>query len=94
MNMKSWFRPKRNLHPQPVSRQALDHHRCLFRLAVQPQRVVMGEDKEIRQPFALCGQQRGPHGTAGPNRFDVVGNQALQKRDAILALSRDDASFG
>jgi hypothetical protein len=42
----------------------------------------------------LRRQQRGPHSVPGSNRFDVVGDEALQERDAIIALDRYDASFG
>jgi hypothetical protein len=31
---------------------------------------------------------------ARPSSLDVVGDQALQERDAVITLDRDDASFG
>ena len=92
--MQRRFRAQAGVHPQPIARQALDQHGDLFGLTVQQQRVAVGEDEEIRQPLALRGQQRGPDGVAGPDGFDVVGNEALEERDAVIALDRYDASFG
>jgi hypothetical protein len=51
-------------------------------------------DEEIRQPLALRRQQCRPYRMTRPNRLDVVGDQALEEGDAIIALDRYDASFG
>jgi hypothetical protein len=72
----------------------LDQHRNLCRLRVQQQQIGGGEHEEIRQPLALGRQQRGPDRVTGPSRLYVVGDEALQEGDAVIALNRYDASFG
>jgi hypothetical protein len=87
------FRPQGNLHPQPIARKPLNQHRHLFRLAIQQQRIRMGEHEKICQPLALRRQQGRPDGIPGPDGFDVIGNESLKESDAIITLDRYNASF-
>ena len=50
--------------------------------------------EEIRQPLALRRQQCRPDGMTRSHGLDVVGNQALEEGDTVIALDRYDASFG
>ena len=70
---------------QPEARQARRQHRRLPRIAVEQQPRAVGEDEEIGQIFALRGQQRRPDGAARGGLGHVVGDQALQERDAVVA---------
>ena len=91
MNKQRRFGTQAGPHPQPVPRQPLDQHGDLFGLAIQQQRVAMGEDEEIGQPFALR-QSAGPPRRAWPgaDTFDVVGDEALKEGDTVIALDRYD----
>ena len=54
----------------------------------------MRKNEKIRLPFALRRQQSGPDRMVRLGSRDVVGYQPLQEDHAVIALSRDDASFG
>ena len=61
---------------------------------VEQEAVAVGEDEEVGEPLALRRQQRGPDGAAGGGLGDVVGDEALEEGDPVLAGHLEHGAIG
>jgi len=69
----------RDLATQLVERETLQERLARLAAAIDQNRGIALDQKEIEQNLALRRQQRGIEALAGLQLLDVVGDEALQK---------------
>ncbi len=85
---------QRHRHAQPITPEAAEEIRDLRPRAIQQKPLAIGKNQEIGEPAAVRGEEGGEHRLSGRRQSDVVGDQALEKGDAIGAGEGDHAAFG